>query len=160
MRELPHSHSCFVCGDSNPAGFKLRAETDGRIVRAEFSFRPEHVGFQQTVHGGLSATLLDELMSWACAVGAKRFAYCAELSVRYLHPVRPNARLVAVAELAANRRNRLFETKAELRDRGGVLLATATGKYLPLKAREAAEFAKDMAGDFGWVVGPIPDPGT
>jgi uncharacterized protein (TIGR00369 family) len=136
---------------------KLRAATDGRIVRVEFVFRPEHVGFRQTIHGGLTATVLDELMSWACAVQSKRFGYCAELSVRYLQPVRPNEPLVAVAELTANRRGRLFETKAELRNQGGVVLATAGGKYFPLKQSQAAEFAQDIVGDLEWVIGPIPE---
>src|SRR5947209_8662316 len=119
MRELPHTHSCFVCGESNPVGFKLRSETDGRIVRAHFVFRPEHVGFKQTVHGGLTATILDEIMTWACAVQTKRFAYCAELSLRYLQPVRPHEPMLATAELIANRRGRLFEAKADLLNESG-----------------------------------------
>ena len=27
MKLLPHTRSCFVCGESNPAGLKLRFET-------------------------------------------------------------------------------------------------------------------------------------
>ncbi len=152
MKPLPHTRTCFVCGESNPSGFRLRSETDGKIVRARFAFRPEHVGFKQTVHGGLTATLLDEVMTWACAVQAKRFAYCAELNVRYLLPVRPNTPLVATAELVTNRRDRLFAAKAELRHETGTLLATAAGKYLPLKTAEAAGMATDFIGDLGWLV--------
>jgi uncharacterized protein (TIGR00369 family) len=152
MRELPHTHSCFVCGESNPVGFKLRPETDGRVVRAHFVFRAEHVGFRQTVHGGLTATLLDEIMTWACAVQTKRFAYCAELNLRYLQPARPHEATIATAELVANRRGRLFEAKAELRNESGAVLATATGKYLPIKDSELTDFAMDMVGDFGWIL--------
>src|SRR5512133_3324230 len=84
MKELPHTHSCFVCGDANPNGLKLRFETDGKLVKARFVPRAEHAGFRQTVHGGLVATLLDEIMVWACAVQTRRFAFSAELVVRYL----------------------------------------------------------------------------
>jgi uncharacterized protein (TIGR00369 family) len=154
MNELPHTRSCFVCGESNLHGLKLRSETDGMTVRARFAFGSEHVGFRETVHGGLSATLLDEIMTWVCAVRAKRFAYCAELNVRYLHPVRPNQELVAVAELIANRRGRLFEAKSEVRDAAGTVLVTAVGKYLPLKDRDAAEMATDFVGDLSWVFEP------
>jgi acyl-coenzyme A thioesterase PaaI-like protein len=62
MRMLPHTRSCFVCGESNPAGLNLRFETDGRTVQTRFVPRAEHIGFRQTVHGGLTATLLDEIM--------------------------------------------------------------------------------------------------
>ena len=90
MKLLPHTRSCFVCGEANPAGLKLRFETDGRVVQTRFVPRAEHVGFRQTVHGGLIATLLDEIMVWACAVQTKRFAFCAELSVRFIGLVRPD----------------------------------------------------------------------
>src|SRR3989454_831281 len=128
MRTLPHTHSCFVCGESNPVGLKLRFETDGRVVQTRFVPRAEHVGFKQTVHGGLIATLLDEIMVWACAVATKRFAFCAELNVRFVHPLRPGEEVMAMAELVANRRGKGFEPKAELRKQRGLLLAAATGK--------------------------------
>jgi uncharacterized protein (TIGR00369 family) len=153
MKELPHTRSCFVCGESNPAGLKLRFQTDGRTVRARFVPGLEHVGFRETVHGGLIATLLDEAMVWACAVQAKRFAYCAELQVRFVQPVRPHEPVLAAAELTANRRGRVYEAKAELRNEAGLVLATATGKYLPAKHGDAAAMATDFVGDPGWVFG-------
>jgi uncharacterized protein (TIGR00369 family) len=153
MKQLPHTRSCFVCGESNPAGLKLRFETDGRIVRTRFVPRAEHVGFRQTVHGGLTATLLDEIMVWACAVQTKRFAFCAELNVRFLNPVRPGEALVAIGELISNRRDKLFEAKAELRDKDGGLMATASGKYLPIKQGEVADMLADFVEDPGWVFG-------
>src|SRR5437667_1987836 len=116
MKMLPHTRSCFVCGESNPVGLKLRFETDGRIVQARFRPRMEHVGFKQTIHGGLIATLLDEIMVWACAVQTRRFAFCAELNVRFLSPVRPEEELVAVGELVSNRRDKLFEARGELKN--------------------------------------------
>ena len=153
MKLLPHTRSCFVCGESNPAGLNLRFETDGRIVQARFAPRAEHVGFRQTVHGGLIATLLDEIMVWACAVQTQRFAFCAELNVRFLSPVRPGDALVATGELVSNRRGKLFEARAELRNQAGLALATATGKYLPIKQTEMADMATDFAEDPGWVFG-------
>jgi uncharacterized protein (TIGR00369 family) len=152
MKELPHTHSCFVCGESNPIGLKLRFETDGHIVQTRFVARPEHVGFRQTVHGGLIATLLDEIMVWACAVGTKRFAFCAELNVRFQNPLRPGEQVLATAELLQNRRGKIFEAKGELRSAAGeLLLASATGKYLPIKEEMATELAEDFVGNAQWL---------
>ena len=153
MKVLPHTRSCFVCGESNPAGLKLRFETDGHVVQTRFVPRAEHVGFRQTVHGGLTATLLDEIMVWACAVQTKRFAFCAELNVRFLNPVRPGEELIASGELVSNRRGKLFEAKAELRNQAGMALATATGKYFPIKQADLAEIVTDFVDDPGWVFG-------
>ena len=145
MLKLPHTRSCFVCGLNNPLGLKLDFETDGQIVRARFVPRPEHVGFSSTVHGGLISTVLDEAMVWAVGVRTKRFAYCAELNVRFLQPVRPLEELVVVAELVDNRRNKLFHAKAELQNPRGASAAISTGKYLPIRDDQLAEMLSDFA---------------
>lgn len=154
MKELPHTRSCFVCGESNPSGLRLRFETDGQQVRTCFMPREEHIGFRETVHGGLVATVLDEIMVWACAVRTRRFGYCAELQVRYVNPVRPGRQTIATAELVADRRGKIFEARAELRGEEGLLLATATGKYLPIRHTDALEMATEFVGDARWVFEP------
>lgn len=153
MKELPHTRSCFVCGEFNPSGLKLRFNTDGKVVLTRFVPGAEHVGFHHTVHGGIIATLLDEVMVWACAVVTRRFAFCAELNVRFTHPVRPLEEVFATGELVSNRRGKLFEARAELRDGTGKVLATATGKYLPIKEPELGPLAADFMGDTGWLLG-------
>lgn len=147
MQPLPHTLSCFVCGEANPLGLQLKFETDGRVVRARFCPRPEHIGFRHTVHGGILATLLDETMVWACAVPTRRFAYCAEFTVRYLKPARPLEEIIVTAELTENRRHKLFLARGELRDTQDTVLATATGKYLPIRDVEANEMLADLIGD-------------
>jgi len=145
MVKLPHTKSCFVCGLNNPIGLKLDLETDGAVVRARFVPRPEHVGFRETIHGGLISTVLDEAMVWAIGVQTRRFAYCAELRVRFLLPVQPNAEFVAVGELVANRRGKLFDTRAELRNLRDEVHASATGKYLPIKGDVVGDMLSDFA---------------
>ena len=68
-------------------------------------------------------TVLDEIMVWACAIQTRRFSYCAELNVRFLHPARPGVEGLITAELAVNRRNRIFEAKSEFRQLDGPVLA-------------------------------------
>ena len=153
MRALPRTRSCFACGESNPIGMKLHIETDGHIVRAKFVPQSEHVGLKQTVHGGIVCTVLDEMMAWVCAVQTRRFTFCAELNVRFLLPVRPAEEITAVGELTANRRGKLFEARAELRNQQGNALAAATGKYLPVKQTEAVDMATDLVGDLQMLLG-------
>jgi acyl-coenzyme A thioesterase PaaI-like protein len=107
--------------------------------------RPELVGFRETIHGGIISTVLDEAMVWAVGVRTKRFAYCAELNVRFLQPARPHEELMVVAELVDNRRNKLFQAKGELQNLQGAVHASATGKYLPIKEDTLAELLSDFA---------------
>lgn len=147
MRQLPHTRSCFVCGESNAHGLNLRFESVGEEVRSRFTPRAEHIGFKNVTHGGILATVLDEIMVWAVAVRTRRFAYCAEMTVRFLQPSKPDVELLVVAELVANRRNKLFEAKAELRDAAGAIYATATGKYLPVPTADVSPMLAELVGD-------------
>jgi acyl-coenzyme A thioesterase PaaI-like protein len=54
---------CFCCGPENPIGLKLvfHETPDGRM-RTLWTPRREHQGFKDIVHGGLVATVLDEVM--------------------------------------------------------------------------------------------------
>ena len=151
MQELPHTHSCFVCGESNPQGLKLRFHTDGRVVETRFTPRPEHIGFKGVVHGGLLATVLDEIMVWACAVQTKRFAFCAELNVRFLNSLPPGQEVLLRSERVENRRNRIFETQAIAQTATGVVLAEATGKYIPIKPGHLPPMLGELVGDSGWL---------
>ena len=54
---------CFCCGPRNPIGLHLEFEmTPDRRMRTVWTPRPEHQGFKDIVHGGLVATVLDEVM--------------------------------------------------------------------------------------------------
>ena len=160
VRSLPHTRSCFVCGEANPHGLRLRFQTDGRVVRGEFRPCPEHSGFRDVVHGGIIATVLDEIMVWACAVQTRQFGYCAEMTVRYQRPVHPGRLAIATAELVSNRRNRIFEAKAELCDGAGVTMATASGKYLPIGPAEREQLLTEFIGEIEPFRGSPQEPPT
>ncbi len=146
MKELPHSRSCFVCGSRNALGLNLRFFTDGQVVEARFTPRVEHNGFVGILHGGITATVLDEVMVWACAVRAKRFCFSAEMTVRYLGPIEIGAHILARGEMLENKRHRIFVTKGELLNSSGTVLASATAKYMPIHSLDPALLLADFEG--------------
>lgn len=149
---LPRTRSCFVCGVGNPLGLNLQFETDGQRVWARFRPRPEHIGFAATIHGGLLSTVLDEAMVWVCGVRTGTLAYCAELTVRFRRPARPELDLRVVGEFVENRRGRIYLAQAELRDPADEVLASATGKYMPIPEAELAGMFDDFVGDIRTVL--------
>lgn len=83
----PNSRMCFVCGLENPNGLHLHIyETEPGIVEATY-VAPEHFqGFPGVLHGGVVASLLDEISSRA-HMGSDpqkpRFMFTAKLDVKY-----------------------------------------------------------------------------
>ena len=57
--------NCFVCGENNPSGLRLRFEIDKerQTLKTMFSASPTFQGWDGLVHGGIISTLLDEVMA-------------------------------------------------------------------------------------------------
>ena len=132
MEILPQTSDCFACGKNHPSGLRLAFSLDGDAVTCIWNTQPHQSGFHGTVHGGLTATVLDEAMAWACGILAGRFAYSVEMTMRYHKILSPGMETVCRAELESKPSNRLIKTKATLTC-AGELVASATGKYIPIR---------------------------
>jgi uncharacterized protein (TIGR00369 family) len=143
--QLPHTLGCLVCGRDNPHGLhlSLHVDTSTSEVSAEWTPRPEHIGFQGIVHGGILATVLDEVMVWAATWSGKRFCVCGELTLRYRQSVSVGVPVVIQAKIEAVR-SRLIEASGVIRDSKGVVFCTATGKYVPVPADRNVGFVQTL----------------
>ncbi len=146
--ELPHTPGCLVCGRENPHGLhlSLHVNPDTGIVEVKFTPQSHHIGFQGIVHGGLLATVIDEAMVWAASWTGKRFCLCGEMSVRFRNPAKIGTPMICRASVVTNR-SRLIATTAEILDADGLLIAEATGKYVPLDAARNREFVATFVVD-------------
>jgi uncharacterized protein (TIGR00369 family) len=57
-------YRCFGCDPENPIGLRLDFHRDEDTVTATWEPRPELEGYPGVVHGGIQATLADELGGW------------------------------------------------------------------------------------------------
>ena len=153
MRKQANSHGCYVCGLENPFGLKLKFYWDGpeRVVCNHVV--PEHFnGYPGIVHGGVVATMLDELVG-RVFIGDPpdlRFLYTAKLTVRYRKSV-PTGQPLHMVATAVRDRGRMAEAKAELYGPDGELLVEADG--LLVEMPEEMYKGYDLE-DFGWKVYP------
>jgi uncharacterized protein (TIGR00369 family) len=141
----PHvGNPCFGCGDSNPRGMHLRFERDDQRQRfaGKFSLGPEYQGATGYVHGGIIATVLDEVMSKVSRFFDVR-AVTAELTVEFLKPVRVGQELT-VEGFNARREGRQLYHEGEIRDAAGTLLARGRGRFVVV---DLERFAQRAAGN-------------
>ena len=97
-------------------------------VLGRFRLGPEYQGATGFIHGGIIATVLDEVMSKVSRFGNVR-AVTAELTVEYLRPVRVDEELLV--EGFVNRRDgRDLYHEREIRNAAGVLLARGRGRFV------------------------------
>lgn len=125
---LKDSGRCFACGKDNPQGLKLDIKKTPEGVELDYVLPERFAGWQGIAHGGIVATILDELLAWACT-NAGRNCVTAEMTVRYRRPVKTGTPLKGFGRVTGEK-GRLIFTEARLLNTSGVLLAEATGKMM------------------------------
>jgi len=140
---LPWTHSCFVCGQDNPHGLRLKSRVEGGRVVLDYTARASDLGYRHMIHGGIVMTLLDEVMTWAAILDARQACVAAEITVRLRKPVRVGQALRVEGE-AAGGRPRLRLARGRILDANGEELAAGQGKYVPMPADLAGLCAKDF----------------
>ncbi len=119
---------CFVCGKQDPAGLGLSFSSSGDKVIAEFNLQKKSQGFNDIVHGGMVAAILDEAMIQA--VQTKDIhAVTSELTVRFKAPLMAGERLSVEAKVLKVKKN-LIEASAAIRRPDSSVVAEGTAKLL------------------------------
>jgi len=131
-------HACFACGQLNVHGLHLELHVAGDTCWTELALRPEFQGWEGIAHGGIIATILDEVMAWALA-SADAWGYTARMTIEYRRPVPVGASIRGEGRVVARRR-RLLSTSGRLVDPAtGEVFATAEGLYIAAPAERRAE---------------------
>ena len=121
-------HHCFACGATNPIGMGLHIELGDERASTVWTPGPDFVGWSERVHGGLLATLLDEVMAWAPA-SHDAWAVTADFTVRFRSAATPGEALQA-SGWVVDRRRRVYRVRGEVRGPDGRLVAEGEGTYL------------------------------
>ena len=154
MSQTDPSNPCFGCGGGNARGMKLAFEFDepSQRVMGRFRLGPEYQGATGFIHGGIIATVLDEVMSKVNRFSNLR-AVTAGLTVEYLRPVRVDEEL-RVEGFATRRDGRELYHEGEIRNTAGVVLARGRGRFVIIdperynkKHRESGEAAMSPGAD-------------
>ena len=78
---------CFACGKDNPIGLHIDFQFDGSVCTAEFTPTENHVGFSDTVHGGIVYSALDDVTANVLYLQHRK-AHTAKCEIRYRQPLR------------------------------------------------------------------------
>jgi acyl-coenzyme A thioesterase PaaI-like protein len=126
------ANGCFGCGGANARGMHLAFEKDeqAKRIRGRFSLGAEYQGGPGFVHGGIIATLLDEVMG---KVGRFRDVrtVTAELQIEYLRPVPVEEEFVVEGWEVEKKGRNLFHA-GEIRSASGAVLARGKGRFVEI----------------------------
>ena len=132
-------YNCFGCNPNNPLGPHMRFYWDGEQVVSIWKANPNYVSWIDTLHGGIQATLLDEICGWVVFYQLQTSCVTAKMELRYRKPVstlwpyiRLNARLI-------EQQHKLVTIHGEILSPDGVCCAECTCTYFVFTGEKALE---------------------
>ena len=137
--DADHAGRCFGCGPANPSGLKLRFYETDDGVESEYVVPSDLDGAPGIVHGGIQATLLDEVMCMTAYAKAGTGVVTGELTVRYLRPA-PSGMPLLLAGRITQTRGRSFFIAGSIRlADGGEELTHARGRFFAAAPSDTQE---------------------
>ena len=91
---------CFGCAPDHPVGFRLRFAREGDEVVTRFTPTERYQGPPSIMHGGLVATLADEIGAWAIILLLEKFGFTAEMSGKIKRPLRTGVEVLGRGRIA------------------------------------------------------------
>ena len=123
---------CFACGGKNPLGIHLQFFADGERLCTRVTPKPHWQGFAEVVHGGLQATIMDDLMSNHLFRLEQAWVATAEISLRFRRPV-PLDRPLLFASQVESHEGKVWRMTGACHladDPDGAPLTTASGRFV------------------------------
>ena len=81
-------YNCFGCDPDNPIGLRLQFQLDGDEVTARWEPHPNMQGYPAVIHGGIQATLADEIGGWYVMAMLGTAGVTRSLEIQYEQPAR------------------------------------------------------------------------
>jgi uncharacterized protein (TIGR00369 family) len=128
-------HACFGCGDLNEIGLRLRMHPMPDGCWTELVVPERFQGFEGVAHGGILATILDEVMHWSLTA-LDLWAVTARMSITFKRPVAIRQSIRAEGRIVESRRRIVTAAGLIVDVETGVELASAEGTFVTVGETE------------------------
>ena len=121
---------CFACGPDNPIGLHIHYSVDNDVVcTAEFTPGENHLSWENTVHGGIIYSALDDVTG-NIPYARGLVAHTARCEVRYRQVLRAG-QTIALRGWVEKEKGRLMVIRGEARRKtDNELVAECTASFL------------------------------
>jgi len=125
-------NNCFVCGQNNKAGMRLKfiLDEERRTFVCKFRLSSRYTGPPGHCHGGIIATILDDAMGKVNKLHHV-VALTKEMTVEYLKPV-PLHKPLHVEGREVSVQGRQHINEAEIRNENNEVLARSRGIFIAI----------------------------
>jgi uncharacterized protein (TIGR00369 family) len=120
--------NCFGCSQKNQDGLQLQVHLSEDRCYSNTIVSEKFCGFDGIVHGGIIATLLDEISAWTLVVHISKLCVTQETKLRYYYPVATNKPITVEAKIINQTENNAL-TRSFIKNMDGKILAESESKW-------------------------------
>jgi uncharacterized protein (TIGR00369 family) len=107
-------YNCFGCSPDNPLGLQLNFVEEGDELVSVWKPKSFLQGYRNVLHGGIQATLMDEIASWVVYVKLGTSGVTSNMNVRYHNPVYVTDSFLTVRAKVKELRRNLADIEVKL----------------------------------------------
>ena len=122
-------YNCFGCSPGNYEGLQLSFAEEGEELVSKWQPKKHFQGYHNVLHGGIQATLMDEIASWIVYVKVRRSGVTSGMNVRYLKTVYVTDPMLTLRARLIEMRRNLADIEVKLYDSSGNVCAEAMITY-------------------------------
>jgi uncharacterized protein (TIGR00369 family) len=122
-------YNCFACSPYNESGLKLEFWEDGDEIVTKWDPLKMYEGWAGVLHGGIQATLLDEIGGWVTMIKLKTTGVTSDMQVKYMKPVNVLGGELTVRGKLNSLDGRIAKISASLFNASGIECARAILSY-------------------------------
>lgn len=116
-------YNCFGCSPDNKFGLHLSFTEENDEIVSSWNPDPNFQGYFNILHGGIQATLMDEIASWTVYVKVKTAGFTSRAEIRYIKPVGMDQGPVTLRSKVKQMRRNLADIEVRLFDKNNTLCA-------------------------------------
>jgi uncharacterized protein (TIGR00369 family) len=134
--KLP-GYNCFGCSPENPMGLRMEFVDEDEYIVCSWDPKDAFQGFHNVLHGGVQATLLDEIASWVTMTRLKTGGVTSRMDVRYLKKVPVNEGKLTIRGKLIDFIHHIATVDAEILLHDGSVACKASVQYYMLDEEKA-----------------------
>lgn len=107
-------YRCFGCDPRSEQGLRMEFYEDGDRIVSRWRPRPEFQGWVDTLHGGIQATLADEISSWVVFRKFQTSGVTSRMEVRYLKPIHTSEDHITLQATVVRQRRNIVDIEVKI----------------------------------------------
>jgi len=132
-------YNCFGCSPNNTLGLRMHFRIEGEAVLCDWEPEQQLQGWVNILHGGIQATLMDEIASWLVLVKLRTAGVTSKMEVKLIKPIRTDKGTLRLKAILKEMQRNIAIIHVELFNTDGTLGAESLMHYFTYPEHIARE---------------------